>query len=249
MKVLVCGGREYWDAYRVFTVLDALHREVGITKIVNGDAPGADRLSSLWAVLAGIAVDRYPALWEKDGRRAAGPIRNQRMLDQEQPDMVVAFPGGTGTADMVRKARRAGVTTREVDMMDIFVFGSNLAGRHGKGSAKYALMNYGAVYGIGVGFQGSSYAIPTKDANLKPLPLERIERYVEEFLAFARKTPFRTFKVVKIGCGLAGYTDADISPMFRGAPSNVILPEGWGGECRVESASGAHERAQSRSNA
>lgn len=109
----------------------------------------------------------------------------------------------------------------------IFVFGSNLAGRHGKGAALTAIRNYGAVYGQGYGIQGNSFAIPTKDAELRTLPLNKIIRYVEQFLRFAELNPNMTFEVTRIGCGLAGYEDEDIAPMFTKAPSNCILPVGW----------------------
>lgn len=109
----------------------------------------------------------------------------------------------------------------------IFVFGSNLAGRHGKGAALCALRQHGAKYGQGVGPQGQSWAIPTKDARLKTLPLSEIASYVRMFIADARNHPELDFQVTRIGCGLAGYTDADIAPMFKDAPANCQLPEGW----------------------
>lgn len=112
-------------------------------------------------------------------------------------------------------------------MNTIFVFGSNLAGRHGKGAALHALKNYGAVYGRGIGRQGNSYAIPTKDAFLRTLSLKEIERYVRDFNAYAAQNPGLKFLVTRIGCGLAGYKDADIAPLFRFAPPNCQLPEGW----------------------
>lgn len=107
----------------------------------------------------------------------------------------------------------------------IFVFGSNLAGRHGKGAALTARNLYGAIYGKGVGIQGSSYAIPTKDRDLKPLKLEIIEQYVNQFLDFARKHEEMQFLVTAIGCGLAGYSAKDIAPMFKNSPNNCILPD------------------------
>lgn len=113
-------------------------------------------------------------------------------------------------------------------MSEIFVFGSNLAGRHGKGAALAALRDHGAVRGRGFGPQGNSYAIPTKDTRLISLPLERIRNYVREFLAYARQHPELTFQVTRVGCGLAGYTDEQIGPMFVGASNNCKLPEGWG---------------------
>jgi len=108
---------------------------------------------------------------------------------------------------------------------NVFVFGSNLAGRHGAGAAKYALQHKGAKYGQGVGLQGYSYAIPTKDFNIKTLPLETIKIYVDQFIQFAINNPDMTFEVTKIGCGLAGYVPKDIAPMFKSVPGNVILPK------------------------
>ena len=112
-------------------------------------------------------------------------------------------------------------------MAAIFVFGSNLAGRHGKGAALYARKHRGAKYGQALGLQGSSYAIPTKDSDLSTLPLDIIETYVEDFLAFAADNPALTFEVTPIGCGLAGYKPDQIAPMFRGAPKNCILPDAF----------------------
>lgn len=110
-------------------------------------------------------------------------------------------------------------------MPNIFVFGSNLAGRHGKGAALYARQNHGAIYGQGIGLQGTSYAIPTKDYNLQPLSLTNINMYVQQFLRFARDYSNLIFEVTPIGCGLAGYEPKDIAPMFYQVPDNVILPK------------------------
>lgn len=113
-------------------------------------------------------------------------------------------------------------------MTDIFVFGSNLAGRHGAGAARTARLIYGAVYGVGQGRTGNAYAIPTKDHKIVTLPLEYINVYVQRFLKYARENPELQFKVTRVGCGLAGYTPQDIAPMFRGAPNNcVFLGEDW----------------------
>lgn len=112
-------------------------------------------------------------------------------------------------------------------MKRIFVFGSNLAGRHGKGAALHARLHHGAIYGCAIGPQGSVYAIPTKDESLRPLPLDTIRVYVADFLTHAVRYPDVTFCVTRIGCGLAGYTEADIAPMFGHAPDNCELPEGW----------------------
>lgn len=109
----------------------------------------------------------------------------------------------------------------------IFVFGSNLAGRHGKGAALYAKKVHNAEYGVGIGRTGNAYAIPTKDEKIKTLPLSRIEVYVNDFLIYAKTHPELEFQVTKIGCGLAGYNENDISPMFKNAPINCHLPENW----------------------
>jgi hypothetical protein len=112
-------------------------------------------------------------------------------------------------------------------MSRIFVFGSNLAGRHGAGSALHAREHFGAQLGVGEGPTGQAYAIPTKDADLQVIPLPEIRKSVRRFLTYAIKNPALEFEVVKIGCGLAGYHEADIAPMFAGAPQNVILPPRW----------------------
>jgi hypothetical protein len=111
----------------------------------------------------------------------------------------------------------------------IFVFGSNLAGRHGRGSALYARQHHGARYGVGVGRTGNAYGIPTKDHLMRTLSLTSIAVHVKEFLEYANAHPELTFDVVEIGCGLAGYTPAVIAPLFRNAPSNVHLPEAFHG--------------------
>ncbi len=107
----------------------------------------------------------------------------------------------------------------------IFVFGSNLAGRHGKGAALEARKNWGAIHGKGWGRQGNSYAIPTKSANLRTLGLRIIKANVGVFLHYAEMHPELTFKLTPIGCGLAGYVPEEIGPMFDGAPRNVELPK------------------------
>lgn len=107
----------------------------------------------------------------------------------------------------------------------IVVFGSNLAGRHGKGAALEARKKHGAIYGQGIGLQGNSYAIPTKDEHIKTLPLSTIIYYVEDFIDFAKAHPELEFQVVPIGCGLAGYKPIDIAWMFEKIPSNVHLPQ------------------------
>lgn len=107
---------------------------------------------------------------------------------------------------------------------EIFVFGSNLRGRHGGGSALHALNHHGAVLGQATGLQGESYAIPTKDEYLQTLSLEQIAGHVREFIIFAGENPGMHFNIVAIGCGLAGLTPEQIAPMFAGVPANCFLP-------------------------
>lgn len=112
-------------------------------------------------------------------------------------------------------------------MARIFVFGSNLAGRHGAGAAKFARENHGAIYGQGVGIQGNSYAIPTKDENLEVLPLSSIKVFVKEFLLYAKSRENDVFNVTRVGCGLAGYKDEQMAALFKGFSGNVLLPDRW----------------------
>ncbi len=111
----------------------------------------------------------------------------------------------------------------------IFVFGSNLAGRHGAGAAKTARSRFGAELGIGQGRTGNAYAIATKNANLCTLSLDDVRYGVDGFLAYAKAHPELRFFVTRVGCGLAGFADADIAPMFRGATENCDFPEEWEG--------------------
>ena len=109
----------------------------------------------------------------------------------------------------------------------VFTFGSNLAGRHGKGAALTAVLSYGAKYGEGIGHFGNSYAIPTKGHRLEVLSPMRIAMYVRGFIEYAVKHPELTFKVTKIGCGHAKLTADIIAPMFTFAPSNCLFDGGW----------------------
>lgn len=109
----------------------------------------------------------------------------------------------------------------------IFVFGSNLAGRHGKGAAFAAKQFYGAVYGRGEGPQGRSYAIPTKGHRLEVLPLDQIHAHVDAFLQYARAHPQLHFFVTRVGCGLARNDNAVVAPLFSSAPKNCSFAEDW----------------------
>jgi hypothetical protein len=117
--------------------------------------------------------------------------------------------------------------TVPADKSAIFVFGSNLAARHGGGAAKLAADKYGASPSTNEGLSGLSYAIPTKDMQIETLPLPSILPRVKRFLRFATARPEMKFFMTRVGCVLAGYTDADIAPMFRGAPTNIDFPQEW----------------------
>ncbi|MGY3588014.1 SLOG family protein [Bradyrhizobium sp. USDA 4350] len=131
--VLVCGGRNYGrvklgtprdqlraarlkaskEIFILRETLDLLHRERTISKVVDGAASGADGHAHAWATSKGIATERFKAAWRMQGR-AAGPIRNAKMLADGKPDLVVAFTGGDGTANMIRQARAAGVEVMDL---------------------------------------------------------------------------------------------------------------------------------------
>lgn len=125
MRVLVCGGRDYADYFRLSNVLDDIAQEYSVYYnpddnwlpsdliIISGKAKGADQMAIDWAVCNYCTFEEYPALWEIHGKKA-GPIRNQQMLDTGI-DLVIAFPGGVGTKDMVRRATKAGVKVIKID--------------------------------------------------------------------------------------------------------------------------------------
>jgi hypothetical protein len=109
-RYLICGGRNFTDQALLDKALAALILHPHDAVIIHGDARGADRMGAQWGFDHGAAIESYPADWARY-RGAAGPIRNQAMLDHGKPDVVLAFPGGKDTADMVSRARRRGVVT------------------------------------------------------------------------------------------------------------------------------------------
>jgi UDP-N-acetylmuramoylalanine-D-glutamate ligase len=119
MRILVCGGRDYCDYHEFDRRMDDLYswlgegEDFGLT-VIQGGAKGADFLAKGWAKSLGFPCTEFPADWKKHGK-AAGAIRNQQMLDEGKPDLVVAFPGGNGTKDMVSRARKAGIEVIEVE--------------------------------------------------------------------------------------------------------------------------------------
>ena len=125
---------------------------------------------------------------------------------------------------MEQKRRTTPTFITHLNPNEIFVFGSNLRGMHGGGAAYVAYRRFGAIMGQGTGLQGQSYAIPTMQGGV-----DTIRPYVDEFISFAKEHPELTFLVTRIGCGIAGFTDADIAPLFSQAHDvpNIVLPEGW----------------------
>lgn len=125
---------------------------------------------------------------------------------------------------MMEKERITSNNITSLKENEIFVFGSNLAGMHGGGAARAAYKKFGAIWGQGVGLQGQSYGIPTMHGGVN-----RIQPYVDEFIIFAEEHPEMHFLVTRIGCGIAGFTDEEIAPLFRRAMKleNVSLPESF----------------------
>jgi hypothetical protein len=110
---------------------------------------------------------------------------------------------------------------------EVFVFGSNYPrGVHGAGAARAALQ-FGAVMGKGVGPVGNTYAIPTKDRNIHTMPLKDIVPYISKFLSYAKTNADKTFYLTRIGCGLAGYSDHQIAPLFNPPLPNINYPDTW----------------------
>lgn len=111
-RVLVCGGRDYINRALLYAVLDIAHAANPIEALIHGNAKGADQLADRWAE-GKVKTLTFTPLWEEHGK-AAGPLRNQKMLDEGKPHLVIAFPGGRGTADMIKRAKAAGVPVCQV---------------------------------------------------------------------------------------------------------------------------------------
>ena len=140
-------------------------------------------------------------------------INRYRVRKQEEPQAVELDENG--------RAKYTPEFITELAEDEVFVFGSNLAGMHGGGAAATAHRCFGAVWGKGVGLQGRSYAIPTMQGGVKT-----VKPYVDEFIEFAKSHPELRFLVTKIGCGIAGFREEQIAPLFAEAidVKNIILP-------------------------
>lgn len=113
MRVLVCGGRAYADNDRLYATLDDLDLDGSVSAVIEGGASGADALACRWAISRGVPIETFRADWVRYGR-SAGPRRNAQMLLEGKPDLVIAFAGGRGTANMVALARKSGIRVIEV---------------------------------------------------------------------------------------------------------------------------------------
>lgn len=123
---------------------------------------------------------------------------------------------------MTKNRRIAPDRISELKDNEIFVFGSNLQGSHGGGAAAIAAKQFGAIWGQGVGLQGQSYGIPTMHGGI-----DKIKPYVDHFIQFAKQNPHLKFLVTRIGCGIAGFTEQEMAPLFAEGVSveNVYLPD------------------------
>ena len=111
---------------------------------------------------------------------------------------------------------------------EIFVFGSNQCGAHAGGAARLAKEKFGAQEGVGEGLTGQCYAFPTLTAGFEKVSRSSLEASRDRFFAAARQNPDKTFLLTKVGCGIAGFAEDEIRPLFKNAPENVTLPEDWG---------------------
>lgn len=149
-------------------------------------------------------------------------LRRSSYTEHHYEDVNLSSTTYTGLERRAKRTTPWSITELQQD--EIFVFGSNLKGIHGGGAALTAYKKFGAIWGEGVGLHGSSYGIPTMQGGI-----ETIRPYVEEFIQYAEAHPNLTFLVTRIGCGIAGFTDDEISPLFEKAHDigNIVLPERW----------------------
>ena len=185
---------------------------------------GDDAARAQWFPIPRLAFDHGKIL-----NIALQTLRNKAFAKQVPDSIVKDFTKTEQQKilNMISEQKKERITPdfiRSLEKNEIFVFGSNLAGAHGGGAARIALDKFGAVWGQGVGLQGQSYGIPTMQGGV-----ETIKPYVDEFIDFAKAHPEYKFLVTRIGCGIAGFTDDEIAPLFLNAKNleNVWLPESF----------------------
>lgn len=250
MNLLIAGSRSIKDV-DVGKVVGKYLPVSDVSGVIAGGAVGVDTLAAQWASSIGIEPTivrpdwldfETPPVVKKYNRygspynAAAGMIRNSKMLEMADVVLVIWDGESKGSMDTIRKSKAAGkrcfvhhnyCEACNSDDELIFVFGSNLAGRHGAGAARHAVERHGAVTGVGHGITGSSYAIPTKNGALRPLSLGNISVYVKRFLKYAADNEDLNFIITPVGTGLAGYKISDIGPMFTELPANCTLSNTW----------------------
>jgi hypothetical protein len=219
----------------VHGVLAAVSRGVKLTLIRSGGQTGIDQAGLVAALALGIpALGHYPARFRRRNAQGNEVTATADAIRAELVAQAAALKKGKGW-----DFHHDGSLPTELEKQ-VFVFGSNLAGRHGKGGAAVAKEQFGAQPGVGPGRQGQSYGIPTKDGRPLPgiprpsfndpkqtLPLAAIKPFVDDFIEYAKAHPDEQFFVTRIGCGLAGYEDKEVAPMFAAAPSNCSFPQDW----------------------
>lgn len=215
-------------------VLARVVARVKLTLIRSGGQTGIDQAGLVAALALGVpALGLFPKSFRRRNEQGNETSSTANAIRAELE----------GQAAALRSAARsfhADGTLPTALEGHVFVFGSNLAGRHGKGAAAVAREQFGAQFGVGAGRQGQSYGIPTKDG--RPLPgdprpsfndpkqtlsLEAIKPFIDEFIEYAKAHADERFFVTRVGCGLAGYEDAEVAPMFVAAPANCCFPEDW----------------------
>ena len=259
-KLLIAGSRDIEDPALLRHVYEDAGYEA--IEIVSGLARGVDQLAVKYAQYAKIPVKGFPADWDGLGKRA-GFVRNAQMGVYCTAALILWDGRSPGTRNMIEIMKRSGKpytvyrtdtnsmtdynrstiktdkysyyseTEQEPTSDEFWVFGSNKAGAHGKGTAKIAVEKYGAAYGQGFGLQGRSWAIPTRDykrENGHPkvwsLTLDEVKANVARFVQYTQENPDKHWYVANVGCGNAGFTPAQMAPLFKGA-INCRFPEAW----------------------
>jgi len=226
VKVIVAGSRSITCAAFVDRAIE--QSGFKITELVCGLATGVDLLGKGWAEEHHVPVKEMPVDWHPEGKLdcGAGFRRNERMAEYAEAVIAVWDGESHGTKYMIDVARQKGLQVY-VYCVPVFVFGSNLKGIHGAGAARTARIKYAAQMGVGEGRTGQSYAIPTKAGPYQRRNIQKICVSIKTFLRYAEDHAELDFVVTRIGCGLAGYTDEDIAPLFADAPPNCQFDPQW----------------------
>jgi RNA polymerase sigma factor (sigma-70 family) len=200
------------DMPEVMDEMAILHREATMGEAKMSIAPMPGSMADMAAPMAGEDMDFIREVI----------MEQKRTTDGAASAVASSLDNCRVAKDVDRRSTPEFIT--ELQPNEIFVFGSNLKGMHGGGAAYIAYRKFGAIMGQGVGLQGQSYAIPTMQGGV-----ETIRPYVDEFIAFAKENKNMTFLVTRIGCGIAGFTDEEIAPLFEKAHDveNIVLPPGW----------------------